>query len=109
MYKYVKANESSKVKLSLQYEPYDRYESSGIKKATISAPTLRDALIKLTDNLQLYLYPEDIEDDDMSVEEIIDSIVMSNGDGCDFILELKNLTTGETLISANYEEYPEEW
>ena len=40
----------------------------------------------------------------MTPDEIIDEIAASNGDGCDYIYYIKNLTTGKMLL----EEYNEE-
>ena len=101
---YVSASGNS-VTLQLTYYPYERYEQTKKKRVKISAPTLFDALVKMVDGMRLYFDSDDIEDDDMTVEEILQSIELSNGDGCDYITELKNLTTGEVLL----EGYDEGW
>lgn len=108
MKKVVRASKDSQVKLRVEYEVYTRYGSGGIKRATVSGPTLLDALKKMTDNMGLYVDSEVIEENQMTAEDVIRSIDMSNGDGCDYIIQLKNLTTGEVLIHGqDFSE--EEW
>ena len=108
---YISASGNS-VTLQLTYYPYERYGGSGKKTVKISAPTVFDALVKMVDNLRLYFDSDDIEDDEMTEEDIISTIESQNGDGCDYITELKNLNTGEILLEgyddfAEYED--EEW
>lgn len=109
MKRVVKASkENSQVKLRVTYEVYTRYGSGGVKSATVSGPTLLDALKKMTDQMGLYVDSEVIEENQMTAEEVIKSIDMSNGDGCDYIIQLKNLSTGEVLIHGqDFSE--EEW
>lgn len=95
------------VKLKVTFEPYTRFGSNGVKTATVSGVDLLDALKKMCDRMQLYIDSNDIEDDDMSAEDVIGSLKGSNGDGCDYILSLTNLTTGDNYISENYKY--EEW
>lgn len=104
-----KMNDQSQVKLHVEFYPYDRYETYGLKKANISAPTLLDALKKMVGNMGLYFEPQDIEDEGYTSEEIIRSIESTNGDGCDFIILLKNITTGEVYIEEDYYEDEDEW
>ena len=102
------AQSAAKVKLQVTYEPYQRYASSGVKTAKVSGDDLLDALKKMCDNMSLYLDSEYIEEDDMSAEEIIDRISGSNGDGCDFIYSIKDLTNGKILFEEDgYAE--EDW
>lgn len=42
-----------------------------------------------------------------TVEEIIEEIAMSNGDGCDYIFYIKNRTSGEILLDEGEPE--EDW
>lgn len=101
---------SGEVRLHVEYEPYLRYERAGRRKANVTAPTLLEALKKMVDNLGLYLTSEDIEDEGYSPEQIIQSIQSTNGDGCDYIIILKNVTTGEVYIDDYYEDDEEdEW
>ena len=93
------------VKLKVQFYPYERYRGgSGIKSATVSGPDLLSALKKMVDRMNLYITSEEIDDEEMSAEEVIERIESENGDGCDLIILLKNLVTGETYISEGYEE-----
>lgn len=101
---------ASGVKLYVEYYPYERYGGGKKKKVNITGTDLRDALYKMVSNMRLYLYPEDIEDDDMTAEEILESIESSNGDGCDYITKLENKTTGELLLSGfDEDDGIEEW
>lgn len=101
---------ASGVKLYVEYYPYERYGGGKKKKVNITGTDLRDALYKMVSKLMLYLYPEDIEDDDMTAEEILESIESSNGDGCDYITKLENKTTGELLLSGfDEDDEIEEW
>ena len=102
------ASNAAKVKLKVTYEPYERYSSNGIKAATVSGTDLLDALKKMVDHMCLYLDREQIEDENMSAEDIIEEISYSNGDGCDFIYTIQNLTTNETLLDEGAAE-EEDW
>lgn len=100
------ASSAAKVKLQVTYEPYERFTRSGVKTAKVSGDDLLSALKKMCDNMTLYLDSESIEEDDMSAEEVIDSIGRSNGDGCDFIYSIKDLTNGKALFDEGW--YAEE-
>lgn len=100
------ATENDSVKLRVEYEVYERFSSGGIKRATVSGSTLLDALKKMVDKMGLYITSNDIENQNMSAEEVIERITESNGDGCDYIIQLKNLTTKEVLIQG--EDFSEE-
>ena len=92
------------------YQPYDRYEGTSIKKAIVSAPTVREALAKMADNMRLYIDGDDILDEEEypDIDDIIDRIVDS--DGCDYIYLLKNMTDNEVYIQdPYYNDEPEEW
>lgn len=92
------------------YEPYERYTSSGVKEATFTAPTLYDALCKLCDNMLLYLDLEQIEEEQMTEEEIVDYITSINGDGCDYIFKFENLSNGAVIIDGgDSEDFMDNW
>ena len=96
------------VKLRVIFEPYTRYGgSNGVKTATVSGVDLLDALKKMCDRMRLYIDSNYIEEEDMSAEDVIERLSTDNGDGCDYILALTNLTTGDNYISEDYED--EEW
>lgn len=100
---------SSKTRLYVEFYPYERYGGgSGLKKATVSGVDKLAALKKLVDHMGLYIDSEEIEEEGYSFEDCINSIAMSNGDGCDFIVVLKNKDSGEIYFQENYEE-EEDW
>lgn len=105
------ASKPANVKLQVRYEPYERY-GSGLKArtATVSGVDLLDALKKMSDNMLLYFDSDDIEDDGYTAEEVLERIEEENGDGCDFIYYIKNLTTGDTLFESDFtEDDVEDW
>jgi len=93
-----------KVRLHVEWQPYERYGAGySLRKANITADSELEALAKMCDNLLLYMEYDDVMECN-SVEEVIERLEESNGDGCDFITLLKNINTGEILM-----EYDEEW
>ena len=97
------------VKLQVKFDPYERYGSNKpTKTATVSGTDVLDALKKMADRMQLYITSEDIEDEEYTAEDVIDRIESENGDGCDFIYFIKNLTTNEMLLDSGYSE-EEDW
>lgn len=98
----------SPVKLHVEFYPYERYEQSGLKKANIGGNTLLDALKTMVDNMGLYIDSNDIEDEQYTPEEVISNIANTNGDGCDFIVLLKDMNTGQVFIDEDYDD-EEEW
>ena len=106
----VTAADTLPVKLKVVFEPYERYShGSRVKTATVSGPTLLDALKKMVDRMGLYFDSEEIEDEGMSAEDVINRIYSENGDGCDYILLLEDVNTGARYIEEDdlYEE--EDW
>lgn len=96
---------ADKITLEVKFEVYGRYGDGGeIITAKVSGKDLRHALMRMVDKMRLYIKSDDIEENNLTAEEILDSISDSNGDGCDMIYHLKNLTTGEVLIDE-----PEYW
>lgn len=97
-------------KYKIVYEPYERYTSSGVNEATFTAPTLYDALCKLCDNMHLYLDREQIEEEQMTAEDIVNYITSINGDGCDYIFKFENLSSGEVIIDGgDPEDFMDDW
>lgn len=96
------------VKLKVEFYPYERYESTGLRRATISGKDLRSALLKMVDRLGLYLTKEEAEEEGYTAEEIIDRIQSENGDGCDYITYLADTNSGTVYIQEDYEE-EEDW
>lgn len=100
---------TDKVTLTIQYYPYERHISTPLTRAKVSGPNLLEALKNLVDKVGMYLDREQIEDEEMSPEDIIQYLMMVNGDGCDYITELKNASTGEILIEAEDFDEEEDW
>ena len=101
-------SKSANVKLKVTYEPYERYSSNGIKIATVSGADVLDALKKMVDHMSLYIDSDQIEEENMSADDVIEEISYSNGDGCDFIHNITNLTTNEVLLDEGAAE-EEDW
>ena len=102
----VEASEG-KTTLEVKFEVYGRYGDGGeIITAKVSGKDLRHALMRMCDKMRLYIDSDDIERTNMTAEDILDSISEANGDGCDMIYMLRNLTTNEVLIDCSdcYEE-----
>ena len=101
-----------KTKLTVFYERYKRY-SGVIMKATIERDTLMEALLVMSDNMDLCYNREMVEEEEMDEVDIIASIINCNVvcDDClnDYIFELKNETTGDVIIEGNEEYYGLEW
>ncbi len=104
----IKEDSSYPVKLELVYIPYERYRSNNSPKSvTITGTDLLNALSKMADRMLLYIDSNEIEEEGYTAEDVLDNIISSNGDGCDYIIFLKNLTTGEVYIEEPVDE--EEW
>lgn len=100
-------------KIKVVYERYARHENLAPAIGHITAPTLREAIIKMLSKIGMYLDEEGIQEKEeelgreMTQEELIDELYMQNGDGCDYILSLTNEVTGEVYMES--EEGFEEW
>ena len=106
----IKSATSNRVRLQVTFEPYERFGSSGgIKTSKVSGDDLFDALKKMVDKMGVYYSSDEIEYEGYTAEEVLERLQSVNGDGCDYILSLKNLTTGETLIEGDYDYEEEDW
>lgn len=103
MKKYIKSASASPVTLEVMYDPYMRYETKPTRHFKVKGNDLLEALKKMCDKMSLYITSDDIEEEVMTPEEVIDRIYEENGDGCDFVMFIKNLTTGEMLLEENYD------
>lgn len=101
---------AEEVIVSCRYEVYDRGGPIQIKKRRAKGPDLRSALLKLISKMMTYIDVDEAEEDPdtYTTEYILDNLSESNGDGCDFIMELKNDTTGEVLISEE-DPFENDW
>lgn len=91
---------------------YESYPDGNIYDIEVIGEDEQDAFIQLLAEVGSYLTPEEIEDNNMSVDEIVEKLITMNGDGCDFIIYLKNDTTGDIYFDDEYEddeEYDEEF
>lgn len=84
-----------KTKLKCTYEVYP---DGNIESITTIQDTELDAFKEIVDNLQVYLTSDDIEDENMTVPEIVHRLQSMNGDGCDYIILFENRTTGDVYI-----------
>ena len=109
-FKLVEDIQDKKVTLEVRFEVYGRYGDGGeIITARVSGRDLRHALMRMVDRMRLYLESDDIEERNLTAEQIIDSISSTNGDGCDMIYLLKNLTTNEILIDYSDCYQEQDW
>jgi hypothetical protein len=101
------------VKLKLIAETYGRYGDGGkivIRKA--SAPTLKEALLKIIDKVNLYIDSDSIKEEEedekreISCEEIIER--MDDCDGCDFVLKLEDTESKKVYIENEEVEEDED-
>ena len=103
---------NNKVTLEVSYWPYERYESTRKKKVRVNGKDLLDALKKMTDHMLLYLDRDEIEEEEMTPEDVIKRIEGENGDGCDFIEYIKDLSNNKFLLDwrGQFEEdEDQEW
>lgn len=82
---------------------YEARDSGRIKVAVVDGESLLDALKKLVARLKIALWPEMIEMYGWGPEKIIEYIEKNNdGAGSDYIIQLNNVSTRETLIQIGY-------
>lgn len=83
---------------------YESYPDRNIYDVEIIGETEQDAFIQLLDEIGSYLTSEEIESTIMSIDTILEKLGTMNGDGCDFIIYLKNATTGDIYFGEEYED-----
>lgn len=98
---YTKVNKGKKTTLKCVFEPY--LEEGNLYEVEVTGKSLIDAFMKLLYKVKLYITPQEIEEDEMSANQILDRIKRESADGCDWIIELTNETTGETYIKEKYD------
>lgn len=102
------------VRLKIKYEVYLRYEQGHAVTGTITAPTLRAALLALADKVGMYFSREDLMKEEAKQRrrflnhELIDKFIEQNGDGCDFISLIQDEITGKIYYSYKEQE-PNDW
>ena len=97
MKRYIRAATTG-VKLKVNFESYERYSRGRNTTITVSGTDLLDALCNMCDEMLLYLDGDEIREEEMTPEEVIDSIQTSNGDGCDYIYYIKDVTNNKMLM-----------
>ena len=75
---------------------YETYPEGGLVKSTFSGETEQDAFLEMLETVYMYLSSEEAEE--LTVEEIIEELECQNGDGCDFIYSIENVTDGKTYF-----------
>lgn len=81
------------VELNVLYETYPEGE---LVTSTFSGETEKDALLEMLETVYMYLSSEEAEG--LTVDEIIEELTCQNGDGCDFIYSIKNVTDGKNIF-----------
>ena len=109
---------------SILYQPYERFECSAPVTKRFKAPSKKHAIIKADPNYGWGCgkWPEGDDEDiqeelqnalSLSEEELLDNLHTCNGDGTDFLFELKDETTGEVIFEdggyEGEEEDVEDW
>ena len=104
------------VRIKVLYQTYTRYQEMPISEGHITAPDLRTAILALLDRIGMYADSEEIlelEEENgkkWTAEELIDNFISSvNGDGCDFVFNIKNEETGEIIFNSDYDYEPVSW
>ena len=104
------------VRIKVLYQTYTRYQEMPISEGHITAPDLRTAILALLDRIGMYADSEvvlELEEENgkkWTAEELIDKFISQvNGDGCDFVFNIKNEETGEIIFNSDYDYEPESW
>ncbi len=95
------------MKMEVLFERYERYECGNMRKLTVTGDDKLDCLKKMVDNMGLYIDSEDVcgcVDEGEGFDDILEHITSSNGDGCDFIFYIKDLTENKVIFEEGYEE-----
>lgn len=108
--------ERSTVRIKVLYQTYTRYQEMPISEGHITAPDLRTAILALLDRIGMYADSEvvlELEEENgkkWTAEELIDIFISQvNGDGCDFVFNIKNEETEEIIFNSNYDYEPVSW
>ena len=81
------------VKLDVLYETYP---DGQLVKSTFSGETEKDAFLEMLETVYMYLSSDEAEE--LTVDEIIEELKCQNGDGCDFIYSIENMTDRKTYF-----------
>lgn len=106
------------MKYRIVYEKYLRYNQGPLKTNIFEANSDIEAIIKVIDNCGYGYYDEndcELGDDDFimptNLEEVLEILSNSNGDGCDYVFTIQNITTNQTLLECDegFEEEEVDW
>lgn len=75
---------------------YETYPEGRLVESTFSGDTEKDAFLEMLETVYMYLSSEEAEE--LTVEEIVEKLECQNGDGCDFIYSIENVTDGKTYF-----------
>ena len=75
---------------------YETYPEGGLVTSIFSGETEKDALLEMLETVYMYLSSEEAEG--LTVDEIIEELTCQNGEGCDFIYSIENVTDGKTYF-----------
>ena len=110
------SEERRTIRIKVVYQRYERYQETPISEGHITAPDLRTAILALLDRIGMYCDSEEIlalEEENgkkWTAEELINNFICSvNGDGCDFVFNIKNEETGEIIFNSDCDYEPESW
>ena len=91
------ADDSSTI-LEVRYVPYHRYAVKPTRIIRVTGNNLLDALTNMCEVMSFYLDETGIEEAHITPEQIIQRIESENGDDCDFIYYIKDISTGDFLL-----------
>lgn len=97
----------STVTLRVRFIPY--WGDQVIHTAKISGSDLKDALMKMLNQLDVEETLDSVEQNDYDAEDIIEEIDYRNGVQCDRILSIKDARTGEVYFTEYDELEEEDW
>lgn len=92
------------VRLECIYEKYERYSEIQISRIFVSGSTIRACLLSLLDVVNGWVDSDTILEEEyekgrqLSVEEIIEKIECSNGDGADYIMYIADTVSGKVML-----------
>ena len=104
------------MRIKVVYQRYERYQETPISEGRITAPDLRTAILALLDEIRMYADSEvilELEEDNgkkWTAEDLIDKFIYPvNGEGCDFVFNIKNEETGEIIFNSDDYYEPVSW
>lgn len=75
---------------------YETYPDGRLVESTFSGETEKDALLEILKTVCMYLSSKGAEE--LTVDEIIEELTFQNGNGCDFIYSIENVSNGKHIL-----------